>query len=241
MRKQWKKFTLTELLIVISIIAILAAILLPALNSAREKAVALNCLSNIKQTGAGILNYANDFNGWIPSKPPGISSWVQLLSDNHGVGGRADCVNYIRRTVDICPADPAYKHPLSAAHYNGTFAMWYRLSEHASWMDKAGKIGILSSKDKYYFSVQKTSRSSEFTFLTEARGTDNLDRSFYLFGFAQKLDGGKAAVTYVHRGGTASFYFADGHAALMKNSQARTLPVNIYYYIPYGGNTIRNN
>lgn len=90
-----QRFTLLELLIVIAIVAILAGLLLPALNNAREKANAIACVSNMKQIQQALIGYVDDnresfpcYGNPAPSLTPDIN-WIYRLYDGDYLKGGA--------------------------------------------------------------------------------------------------------------------------------------------------------
>ncbi|MDR3706701.1 MAG: DUF1559 domain-containing protein [Capsulimonadaceae bacterium] len=92
-----KAFTLIELLIVIAIIAILAAILFPVFATAREKARQSACLSNLKQIGLAYTQYEQDYDETVPCGDN---------KDGYGSGWAGQIYPYVKSTqVFLCPDD----------------------------------------------------------------------------------------------------------------------------------------
>ena len=148
-RKNHFSFTLIELLVVIAIIAILAAILLPSLQSARERGKTASCVNNLKQIGAAMNMYSDDFGDWVcPANQPGASNyerdWYKHISNYNGILGKSyGLYLYKNKTTGtfFCPAESLPYETYQYTHYliNGHFTGIWSPSNRVSYMKSARK------------------------------------------------------------------------------------------------------
>lgn len=160
-------FTLIELLIVIAIIAILASMLMPALQKAREKTYQITCLSNEKQLGNAFMLYTQDYNGYFPNYGMSVN-WGYQKIDAYLGKVSAPWREDGNPAVGMCPSAPT---ETDDGH-------WLRCSYGYTGLYGA-ETGFASYPSEYAVKISQVLFPSEKCLLTEKNfASEDRDRGF---------------------------------------------------------------
>lgn len=212
------RFTLVELLVVITIIAILAGMLLPALNGARARSKSAKCLSNLKQTALALFQYSGDYNEYVMVRPT-ASSWAQIMSEGWSTytASSAKPLNYISLDVIHCPL-----REKPAADYFGMYGILAaRRDSPYDYRKKFGGVAFCKSDGPWLaLAMRQLRNSTEFPLVADTVATANANKgkSAYWFSPVDDLGGSKPMISLCHSG-FSNMAMADGHCISRNRTQ----------------------
>ena len=208
-KRKSARFTLIELLVVIAIIAILAGMLLPALNSAREKGRAISCTSNIKQVLLDFQMYAGDNQDMFPLRGDGSKSWSQLIYGDEYMNKN----QWRAKPYTYCPSNirpPFQVSPAQSNHYNTYGVKQWTWSN--SYEEKYAQTTSPYDHSEPLYRVLRTNKvkkPSEYFHLADSNRSDeaNKGQNFYYLDHMNPILG----IGLMHQNRT-NLGFVDGHA-----------------------------
>ena len=208
-------FTLIELLIVIAIIAILAGMLLPALNSARAKAQSISCVNNLAQLMKAQMNYASDYNDCMVSHLIFGSVWepysvvLGRFTQNSGKLPVGENVYLPSKSLQ-CPAN-AKNRKLNATSWgwNDVYGFLY-----IAWTGRKEYDAFRIKNDGgIFYPLHKIAFPSRTVMAADTAGKDG--RGFHGFFPEEMVDTSMQGAIYMQHNNRANSAFADGHVEAM--------------------------